>query len=126
MFPIRCILFLFATLVFSLATPLKGSNLVQDLTTVIVKPPGETTTIVTLEQNADPCVLVASMVIEHSFTQSRAYVVSQQLIIWPESEAIMFKQNVPNYAEGTSINNLAKPLLIATLHYSFTGYNMAY
>lgn len=124
--PVRFILFLFATLVFSLATPLRGSNLVQDLTTVVVKPPGETTTIVTLEQNADPYVSVASMVIEQSFAQSRAYVVSQQLIIWPESEAIMFKQNVPIYAERTSVNNLTKPLLIATLHYSFTGYSMAY
>lgn len=125
MSPVRFILFLFATLVFSLATPLKGSDLVQDLTAV-VKPPGETTTIVTLEQNTDPYVSVASMVIEQSFAQSRAYVVSQQLIIWPGSEAIMLKQNVPIYAERTSVNNLFKPLLIATLHYSLTGYSMAY
>ena len=126
MIPVRVILFLFATLVFSLATPLKGSDLVQDETTAVVKPPGETITIVNLEQNADPHVSGTSMVIEHLLTQSRAYVVSQQLIIWPESEASMFKQKVQNYAEGTSINNLAKPLLIATLHYSLTGYSMAY
>lgn len=124
--PVRFILFLFATLVFSLATPLRGSNLVQDLTTVVVKPPGETTTIVTLQQNADPSASVASLVIKQSFTQSRAYVVSQQPITWPESEVIMLKQKIPNYAERTSINNLTKPLLFATLQYSFTGYSMAY
>ena len=126
MIPVRVILFLFATLVFSLATPLRGSDLVQDETTAVVKPPGETIIIVNLEQNADPHVSGTSMVIKQSFTQSRAYVVSQQLIIWPGSEAIMLKEKIPNYAAGISINNLAKPLLTATLHYSFTGYSMAY
>lgn len=126
MFPVRLILFLFATLVFSLATPLRGSDLVQDETTAVVKPPGETITIVNLEQNADPHVSGTSMVIKQSFTQSRAYVVSQPLIIWPGSEAIMLKEKIQNYAERTSINNLDKTLLTATLHYSFTGYSMAY
>ena len=126
MLPLRCILFLFATLVFSLATPLRGSNLVQDETTAVVKPPGETISIVNLEQNFDSPVSGVSMVIEQSFTQSQAYVISQQFIILPESEVIMFKKKIPNYVVGISINNLTKPLLSARLHYSLTGYSMAY
>ena len=126
MIPVRCILFLFATLVFSLATPLKGSSLVQDETTVIVKPPGEAINIVTLEQNANPYASVASLVIKQSFTQSRAYVVSQQPITWPGSDEIVLKKKVPKYIEGTSINNLTKPPLITTYHYSTIGYSMAY